>query len=107
MRDLTVTTELYCPNCLGLTPQRVRYVAGMLHRVDCAACGGSWDVGHRWLWHRYLRHLPKRLISKPARLADEARRHPVTFALGLPGRVMSKPVRMASEVGTVVGIVGE
>lgn len=107
MRDSTVTTELYCPTCLSLTSHRVKYVAGMLHRVDCGTCGQSWDVGHRWLWHRYLQRLPRRLRSKPARLADEARRQPVMFALGFPSRMVTKPVRMVTELGTIVGVFGE
>lgn len=107
MRGSTITTELYCPSCLGLTSHRVKYLAGIVHRVDCGTCGQRWDVGHHWLWHRYLQRLPQRLRSKPARLADEARRQPVTFALGLPSRVVTKPVRIATELGTIVGMFGE
>lgn len=107
MGSPTITTELYCPSCLDVTAHRVKYVAGMLHRVDCQRCGQSWDVGHHWLWHRYLQRLPHRLRSKPARLADEARRQPVTFALGLPSRVVTKPMRMATELGAIVGVFGE
>jgi hypothetical protein len=104
MSSVTVVTDLYCLSCLQTTTHEVKYVAGLLHRVDCRACGEGWDIGHRWLWHHYLRHLPIRLISKPARLADEARRHPFSFALRLPSRLASKPVRMASEVGAIAGL---
>ncbi len=107
MGGLTLVSDLYCPNCGGIAPQQVKYVAGMLHRVDCQRCGRGWDVGHRWLWYHYLRHWPRRLISKPARLANEARRHPLAFALGFPVRVVSKPIRVASEMGTIVGVFGE
>lgn len=107
MGGAMVVADLYCPNCLTFTSHRVKYVAGLLHRVDCQGCGHGWDIGHRWLWHHYLRHVPSRLTSKPARLAEEAKRRPFAFALGLPARLVSKPVRVAGEVGAITGIFGE
>lgn len=107
MSRLIVTAELYCPSCAEPTAQEVHYVAGLLHRVTCQVCGRGWDIGHGWLRRRYLRYLPIRLASKPTRLADEARLHPLEFALRLPGRLLTKPFRMATEVGTVVGLLDD
>lgn len=102
-----VIGELECPNCLATTRHEVHYVAGLLHRLDCLACGQRWDVGHDRLRERYLRDLPRRISSKPRRLAQEARVRPLAFAMGIPLRVMSKPARLAGEAGAVAGVLDE
>lgn len=96
--------QLECPNCLTETPHEVRYVAGILHRLDCLVCGQRWDVGHDRLRDSYLRALPRRIFTKPGRLAREARHDPVAFAVSFPMRFLSKPARVAEEAGTVAGM---
>lgn len=99
-----VIGELECPNCMATTRHEIHYVACLLHRLDCMVCGQRWDVGHDRLRERYLRDLPRRISSKPGRLAREARDRPLAFAVGIPLRVMSKPARLAGEAGAVVGV---
>lgn len=102
-----VSVVLECPNCGHETRHVVHYVARLLHRLECGSCGHRWDVDHRWLRDRYLRGFPSRVVSKPGRLAHEARSQPVAFALSIPGRLVSKPARVAGEVGAVAGILDE
>lgn len=102
-----VLAELECPNCRRTTSHEVHYVAGLLHWLNCMVCAQRWDVGHRRLRDRYLRGLPGRIHSKPGRLAREARRQPLAFALGMPIRVFSKPARLAGEAGAVAGVLDE
>ena len=99
-----IVGDLVCPSCLVPTPHEAHYVAGMLVRVRCKACGQRWDVGHDQLRTWYLRGLPRRIMSKPARLAREARERPVEFAVTIPLRVLSKPARLAGEAGAVAGV---
>jgi|SRR5579859_3587524 len=99
-----VGVVLECPNCQRETHHTVHYAARLLHWLECERCGHRWDVSHRWLFDRYLRAFPSRIASKPVRLAREARREPVAFALSLPGRLFSKPARVVGEVGAVTGI---
>ena len=98
---------LECRNCLMETPHEVRYVAGILHRLDCTVCGQRWDVGHDRLREWYLRALPRRIFTKPGRLAREARLNPRAFAASFPLRVLSKPARVAEEAGTVAGVLDD
>jgi hypothetical protein len=99
--------ELDCQNCQATTWHEIHYVAGLLHRLDCLTCGQRCDVGHDRLRERYLRDLPRRISSKPGRLAREARDRPLAFAMGIPRRVMSKPARLAGEAGAVAGVLDE
>lgn len=96
--------QLDCPNCLAETIHEVRYVAGLLYQVNCTTCGQRLEVDRRRLRELYVRGLPRRILTKPGRLAREARRDPVAFAIGFPLRVLSKPARVAEEAGTVVGV---
>jgi predicted RNA-binding Zn-ribbon protein involved in translation (DUF1610 family) len=102
-----IGVALECPNCGHETRHEIHYVARLLHRMECESCGHRWDVNHSWLRHRYLLGFPSRIVSKPVRLAREARSQPIAFALSIPGRVFSKPARVAGEVGTVAGILDE
>lgn len=102
-----VGVVLECPNCRQETQHDVHYVAHLLHWLECSECGHRWDVSHRWLFDRYLRAFPRRIASKPGRMAKEARRHPIGFLLSLPRRLFSKPGRVAGEVGSVTGILDE
>lgn len=102
-----IFAELECPNCVRPTAHQVHYVAGMLHRLDCQECGQRWDVEHRLLGHRYLSGLMWRIHTKPGRLASEARRRPIAFALAMPMRVVSKAARLAGEAGSVARVLGE
>jgi hypothetical protein len=102
-----VGVVLECPNCRQETHHVVHYVARLLHWLECESCGHRWDVSHRWLFDRYLRAFPSRIVSKPARLAREARSRPVAFALSMPRRLVSKPARVAGEVGAVTGILDQ
>ncbi|HEY8868289.1 MAG TPA: hypothetical protein VIM30_02730 [Candidatus Limnocylindrales bacterium] len=102
-----IQAELECPNCLRATHHEVHYVAGLLHRLDCHVCGQRWEISHRRLRDRYFHDVPGRIRSKPARLAREARRRPLAFALGMPIRLFSKPARVAGEVGAVAGMLDE
>ena len=99
-----IVGDLECPTCLVLTPHEAHYVAGLLHHVQCESCGQRWEMGHDRLRASYLRALPGRIRSKPARLVQEARSRPVTFAVTIPLRVLSKPARIAGEAGAVVGV---
>jgi hypothetical protein len=102
-----VTVELGCLNCVRETQHEIRYVAGLLHRAECLRCGQRWDVSHRHLTDRYFRKVPGRILSKPGRLAREARRQPIAFVLGMPVRLVSKPARVVGEVGAVAGVLDE
>jgi hypothetical protein len=102
-----VAVELECPSCQQETRHEVHYVARLLHRLECEQCGHRWDVSHRWLFDAYLRAFPRRIASKPMRMAREARRHPLAFILSLPIRLFSKPARVAGEVGAVTGMLDE
>lgn len=98
---------LDCANCLAETTHEVRYVAGLLHQINCQVCGQRLEVDHHRLRELYLRGLPKRILTKPGRLAKEARQDPAAFAASLPGRVISKPARVAEEAGTVAGLLDD
>ena len=102
-----VQADLECLNCQCETRHEVHYVAGLLHRLECLECRQRLDVSHRQLRSRYIRLVPQRIISKPARLAREARSRPIRFALSMAVRVFSKPARVAHEVGTVAGVLDE
>ncbi len=102
-----VGVELECPNCRRETRHDVHYVAHQLHWLECLTCGHRWEVDHRRLRDRYLRRMPGRLASKPARLAEEARLRPLAFAFSMPARLVTKPARMATEMGALAGILDE
>ncbi len=99
--------QLDCPNCLTETVHEVRYVAGLLYQAGCTACGQRLEVDRKRLRELYLRGLPRRILTKPGRLAREARQDPVAFAVSLPIRVLTKPARVAEEAGTVAGVLNE
>jgi hypothetical protein len=107
MGTTVMRVELGCLNCVRETQHEVHYVAGLLHRAECLRCGQRWDVSHQRLRDRYFRRVPGRILSKPGRLAREARRQPIAFFLGMPVRLASKPARVAGEVGAVAGVLDE
>ncbi len=99
--------QLDCPNCLTETVHEVRYVAGLLHQATCTACGQRLEVDRKRLRDLYLRGLPRRILSKPGRLAREARHDPMAFVASFPIRVLTKAARVAEEAGTVAGVLNE
>ena len=99
--------HLECPNCLAETIHEVRYVAGLLYQANCTACGQRLEVDRKRLRELYVRGLPRRILTKPSRLAREALQDPVAFAVSFPFRVLSKPARVAEEAGTVAGVLDE
>lgn len=100
-----VGVVLDCPNCGQETRHEVHYVAGLLHRMECEACGHRWDVSHRWLRQRYLLSFPGRVAAKQVKLAREARTRPVAFMRSLPRRTVRKMLHLAGEVGALAGII--
>lgn len=96
--------SLWCVNCQDETPHHVHYVAGLLHWVRCERCRQRWDVNHLLLLSEYCRMLPSRITTKTLRVGVEVRRHPLRFAASLPKRVLTKPLQIVDEAVDLVGL---
>jgi hypothetical protein len=97
---------LECPACGREAEHEVRYVGGLLHVVECSQCGQRLEVQHSVLERAYLQGLTVRIVTKPIRMGLEAKRNPLRFARSLPRRLVTKPPRMAGEVAEVIGLRG-
>lgn len=93
---MLVRTWLCCPRCGRDTPHDVRYAGTALRSATCVACRLETGPHGRPIGD-YVSRFPRRLRSKPERMARELRGTP-RLVLTLPRRIASKPARLGHEV---------
>ncbi len=97
--ERTVETVLRCEGCGTTGPHLISYSAGAISAVRCLTCGREIDpASPRRAGRGWVRRLSRRFVSKPGRVLGEVREHPIRFALSVPRRLLSKPVRLAAEL---------
>lgn len=78
------------------------YAGRILATSRCTACGHTVRHEDGDLRSAYLHDLEQRLWSTPVRLARQATRHPVRFAVSLPAAVLRQPGKPLAELRTVL-----
>ena len=94
---------LQCLSCAAERPHTVTYLGNVFASATCTVCGVTVRPRTEVLIADYVRDFELRLVRKPGRMLNRARRHPVTFVLRyLPHGLVSKPREVLQEWETLV-----
>jgi hypothetical protein len=93
---------LTCTACDETVEHELRYVGRLLQSATCENCGHVLEITPRNMVPAYLQDLEQRLVSKPRRLRDRARRDPVGFVRALPQAALRQPAKLVREVLSIV-----
>jgi hypothetical protein len=84
-----------CRRCGQETLHELHYAGETLHEITCTRCEKTTYAHHRPI-RGYLHEMRLRLTSKPRRIYAEISTGPTSFGT-LPRRIISKPARVARE----------
>lgn len=87
---------LFCMHCQKETPHDIQYLNEIISDIVCEECHYHVSIDINAL-DQFYHYLYERLISKPGRLTEEARKDFNKFLRSIPMRVISKPVRFTNE----------
>ena len=94
---------LQCLPCRTERAHAVTYLGNVFASATCTVCEETVRPRTEVLIADYVRDFELRLVRKPGRMLDRARRHPVTFMLSyLPHGLVSKPREVLQEWETLV-----
>lgn len=91
-------TTLLCSWCFKESPILITSVGGFIVRMKCQRCGHIFKVPTEMFYFSLFSDWKKRILTKPARLAEEMINDPSSFTSSFPMRVITKPFRIAKEI---------
>lgn len=87
---------LFCMHCQKETLHDIQYLNEVISCITCEKCQYQMSIDIDAM-KQFYHYLYERLISKPGRLTEEARKDFNKFLMSIPMRIISKPVRFTSE----------
>ena len=93
-----IKTSLVCSHCFKESPVKITYLENSMIKLTCERCGYTVKISQRLTPDFSLIKWERRLITKPVRMALEAKKDSLSFISTLPLRVMTKPLRIVREL---------
>lgn len=93
-----IQTSLVCSHCFKESPVKITYLENSMIKLTCESCGYAVKIPQRLIPDFSLIKWERRLITKPVRMALEAKKDSLGFISTLPLRVMTKPLRIVREL---------
>lgn len=87
---------LFCMHCQKETLHDIQYMNEVISSIECEECHSQMSIDVDAM-KEFYHYLYERLISKPGRLSEEARKDFSKFLASMPMRLISKPVRFTNE----------
>jgi hypothetical protein len=93
---------LTCASCGTQRLHSITYLGSVFASATCTVCGESLRPRPEALIADYVRDFELRLLRKPGRMLDQARRHPLSFVFHyLPRGLVNKPREVLREWETL------
>ncbi|MCD6406845.1 hypothetical protein J7L81_03120 [Candidatus Aerophobetes bacterium] len=97
-----IKTTLICSHCFKESPVRITYLEESTVKLTCERCGHTIRITEKKRQDLSLTDLELRILTKPLRLALEAKKDSFRFVSTLPLRMLIKPFRIARELKEVL-----
>lgn len=92
-----IETELYCVECERETVHRVIYLDNEIQRIKCNRCQSVFGIDKKKLIENYTVETAEHILTEPFKLNQELKEQGVSFLFSLPRRLLTKPYRVARE----------
>lgn len=93
---------LQCTTCRDETLHDLAYAGRLLVGARCTRCEGTTSASGDALLGKYLADLANRVSTKPYRLAQRARSHPLDVLRRLPAATLRQPRKLVEEAKVLV-----
>ncbi len=95
-----IRTILVCSHCFKESPVKIKYLHDSMFEISCERCGQKIRIYSKpeQILFSSLKEWGERALTKPIRIAIEAKRDSIQFMSTFPFRLLTKPLRIVQEV---------
>ena len=96
--DITkVEMDLFCEKCNEETLHVITYAGQKVIKAYCTKCRKEFHVNKDAAFAAYTDDVMHRIKTKPTRVKDELKSHPVKSVISMPARLITKFFRIEKE----------